>query len=179
MPRRASKILEKLAGGDHRSLGRSGEVVRDVLADPSLFETVFQGLFSPSSVVRMRAADAVEKITRERADLLTPFKRQFMEQLAGTDQQEVRWHVAQMFSRLRLNQPERDAAAEILLHYLTGRSRIVKTCAIQALTELARKDPSLRECARRGLDEAVQTGSPAMRSRARKLLAVDKWLNEE
>lgn len=179
MPGRANEILEKLAGGDRRSLGRSGEVVRDVLIDPSLFETVFEGLFSPDSVVRMRAADAVEKITRERPDLLAPFKRQFIEQVAGIDQQEVRWHVAQMFSRLRLNKPERDAAADILLHYLTGRSRIVKTFALQALTELARKDPSLRECARRALDEAVHTGSPAMRSRARKLLAGENWLNEE
>ena len=99
-------ILEKLAGGDHRSIGRSAEVVRDVLDDPSLFETVFRGMLSADSLVQMRAADAVEKITLARPDLLTPFKRQLIERVAAIDQKEVRWHVAQILPRLRLNKPD-------------------------------------------------------------------------
>ncbi len=36
-------LLQKLDGGDRRSIGRSEEVVADVLADPALFDVVFQG----------------------------------------------------------------------------------------------------------------------------------------
>ena len=36
--------LEKLAGGDRPSLGRAAEVLRDILADPTLFEEVFVGM---------------------------------------------------------------------------------------------------------------------------------------
>jgi hypothetical protein len=45
-------ILEKLKGGDRRSLGKAHEVAAEV-----------QGILYPDPVVRMRAADAVEKIT--------------------------------------------------------------------------------------------------------------------
>ena len=37
-------ILQKLAGGDFRSIGRSNEVVAEVLADPSLFGALFEGM---------------------------------------------------------------------------------------------------------------------------------------
>jgi hypothetical protein len=56
-------ILRKLEGGDRRSIGRSSEVVTDVLADPRLFGALFAGLSVDDPVVRARAADAVEKIS--------------------------------------------------------------------------------------------------------------------
>jgi hypothetical protein len=36
-----SRILQKLEGGDLRSIGRAEEVAQDILADPSLFGEVF------------------------------------------------------------------------------------------------------------------------------------------
>ncbi|HUT73164.1 MAG TPA: hypothetical protein VMW89_21030 [Desulfatiglandales bacterium] len=52
-------ILEKLKGGDRRSIGRVGEVAKDVLSDPSLFRVLFKGLSSDDPVIRMRSADPV------------------------------------------------------------------------------------------------------------------------
>ena len=48
----------------------------------------------------MRAADAIEKITMRHPEYLQPYKTQLIEQLALIDQKEVRWHVAQMVSRV-------------------------------------------------------------------------------
>lgn len=146
MPEQADLILKKLAGGDHRSIGRCAEVVRDIAKDPSQFETLFKGMLSADSLVRMRAADAVEKITRLQPQLLAPFKKQLLEQVAGIGQKEVRWHVAQIFPRLSLNRSERAAAVEILLSYLKDKSSLVKTFALQALAELAQRDPGLGAC---------------------------------
>lgn len=56
-------ILRKLKGGDRRSIGRSSEVVADVLADPRLFGALFVGLSVADPVARARAADAVENIS--------------------------------------------------------------------------------------------------------------------
>ena len=53
----------------------------------------------------MRAADAVEKITARRPELLRPHKRRLLTELALIPQQEVRWHVAQMLPRLSLSAP--------------------------------------------------------------------------
>jgi hypothetical protein len=50
----------------------------------------------------MRAADAAEKISRDRVILLQPDKRLLLGLLAETTQQEMRWHLAVMVPRLKL-----------------------------------------------------------------------------
>ena len=162
--------VAKLGGGDRRSIGRSNEVVADVLADPSLFDLIFDAIASDDPLIAMRAADAVEKVTARRPELLRPHKRRLLTELAAIPQQEVRWHVAQMLPRLSLSARERRQAAGIVESYLDDRSGIVRTCAMQALADLARttrssgREPCLSSA---GL---TRDGTPAMRARGRKLL---------
>ena len=63
-------ILQQLAGGDRRSIGAVPQVVDAVLSDDRLFPTVFDGMRHADPVVRMRCADAVEKISARRPELL-------------------------------------------------------------------------------------------------------------
>jgi hypothetical protein len=133
--------LNKLASGDRRSIGKSNEVVADVIYDPSLFGPVFQGMLNDDPLILMRSADAIEKITVKHPEYLQPYKEKLIKQIAKSKQQEVRWHVAQMIPRLELNQEERTAVFEILLDYLNDRSNIVKTFSMQALADLARRIP--------------------------------------
>jgi hypothetical protein len=65
------EVLSKLGGGDRRSIGMSNEVVADVIRDPSLFGPVFQGMLSDDPFIRMRSADAIEKITMKHQSLST------------------------------------------------------------------------------------------------------------
>ena len=163
-------ILEKLTGGDRRSIGRANEVVRQVLRQPALFRDVFAGMLSWDPVVRMRAADAVEKITATRPDLLEPYKDRLLRQVAGIDQPEVRWHVAQMIPRLHLTPQERAIAIKILFTYLSFKSKIVRTFALSALASMAQNDPRLRRRVMSVLRDVAKTGSPALKARGRKLL---------
>lgn len=163
-------ILKKLSGGDRRSIGRVNEVVADVLDDPTLFGVVFHGMLSDDPIVRMRSADAVEKITARHPEYLRPHKTKLIQRVAKIEQQEVRWHVAQMVPRLELSQEERAVVVEILLDYLNDQSKIVKTFSMQALADLAEQDASLRSRVIPLLEELARTGSPAMKSRGRKLL---------
>ena len=59
-------IREVLRGGDLRSIGRVDEVVEFVGDDPGRFSELMTGLTDAHPVVRMRSADAVEKVTRHR-----------------------------------------------------------------------------------------------------------------
>ena len=111
-------VLRRLEGGDRRSIGRVSQVVADVLNDPSLFEVVFNGMLRDDPIIRMRSADAVEKITAEHPEYLQPYKEKLIQQVAKVDQQEVRWHVAQMFPRLELSEEEQAGIVEILLDNL-------------------------------------------------------------
>ena len=163
-------LLVKLSGADRRSIGRSEAVVADVLAQPELFDVAFEGMLHPNPVIRMRAADAVEKITAQRPDLLRPYKKKLITQIAKVDQPEVRWHAAQMFSRLSLTRKERRTVVGILNTYLNDPSRIVRTFAMQALADIAEQDSELRPAIVKQIETLAHTGSPAMQSRGRKLL---------
>lgn len=169
------RLLRQLKGGDRRSIRGVPAVVDQVVADPSLFRVVFDGKNDPDPLVRMRCADAVEKVTAVRPEYLTPYKKRVLRLAAQAEQQEIRWHLAQLLSRLELSAPERRRVAEILTEYLTDTSRIVKTCAMQALADVAVRDSELRAPIVERLKELTRTGSPAMKSRGRKLLARLAW----
>jgi hypothetical protein len=92
----------------------------------------------------MRAADATEKISRDRAALLQPYKTSLIGLRAEATQPEVRWHLALIVPRLQLTFSECRGVADILQLYLKDRSSIVKTFAMQGLSDLTRQDASLR-----------------------------------
>jgi hypothetical protein len=150
-------LLRKLEGGDRRSIGRSEEVVLDVLRDPDLLEFLIVGLSVDDANVRMRAADAMEKISAKHPEYLWPHKGVIIEQAVRSDQKEVRWHLAQMLPRLRLSSSERALVADVLLSYCRDRSSIVKTFSMQALSDLAGQDPALRRKVQVRLRKLVQT----------------------
>lgn len=164
-------LLAMLRGGDRRSIGRSEEAAAEVLADPTLFRHLVKAMQAPDPVVRMRAADAAEKVTRHNPVLLTGHKKKFLGPLANLGQKEVRWHVAQMIPRLPLNPRERKRAVEILTWYLEDPSSIIRTSAMQALTDIAVADRRLRGSIVKTIARLTETGTPAIRARGKKLMA--------
>lgn len=161
-----------LQGSDRRSIGRSDEVAARVLKQPRLFRELMACLWHDSYVVRMRAADAAEKVSAENPRLLQGYKSQLLGLLADTEQIEVRWHLAQMIPRLKLTARERRRAADFLRHYLDDHSSIVRTFALQALADLSQQDDFLRSETKQLLEEALHSGSAAMKARARRLLKI-------
>jgi hypothetical protein len=163
-------ILLLLEGGDRRSTGRSDQVAAIVAKTPKLFPDLISGLWSPDPLVRMRAADAAEKVTRKNPKLLTPHKKELLGLMAEATQQELRWHLAVMIPRLPLNAMERQRAITALQGYLEDRSSIVKTFALQGLADLAQREAAMRPGVIDILREATRNGTPAMKARSRKLL---------
>jgi hypothetical protein len=165
-----NKIAQRLAGADRRSIGSSNEVAQEIARDSRLFAQAVASMFRPDPLVRMRAADAVEKATRSHPEMLAQHKRAILE-AASIDQQEVRWHIAQMLPRLELSGKQRQTAISILFGYLQDKSSIVRTFAMQALADFALQHVNLRALVVPLLEDLTETGTPAMRSRGRKLLA--------
>ncbi len=163
-------IIKKLGGGDFRSIGRANEVVQDVLSDLTLFKPVFNALLSEDALVRMRAADVVEKTTKSFPELLKPHKHQLLNKVSRIPQQEVRWHVALMIPRLELNENDIALALEILFDYLKDKSKIVVASSMQALADLAKRNEELKPLAIERISVVMRKGSPAITARGKKLL---------
>lgn len=165
-----TEILQLLEGGDRRSISGVAEAVEMVSRNPRLFPGLLKGMWHENALVRMRAADAAEKITRTRRDLLQRHKGALLGLMPEATEQELRWHLAAMIPRLVLNDQERQLVVSVFERYLQDRSSIVKTFALQGLADLAREDSHLRPGVIERLREATRNGTAAMKARSRKLL---------
>lgn len=163
--------LKLLAPGDRRTTGNADRVARAILRDPALFDVVFVAMWqSEDAGVRMRAADVCEAVTRTMPELLSPHKRDLLKHVSRVAQQEVRWHYCQMLPRLKLTRLERRGAFAQLKTFSNDKSGIVRTFALQAMFDLAQQDRSLRDETREWIVLQMKEGTPAVKSRGRKLL---------
>jgi len=167
-----NQVVDKLRGGDRRSIGRSNEVVMEVLAAPDLFSEVFDGLLSDA--MRRCAGEGIV----QRPAMLQPYKARLLDEAAAIPQQEVQWHVAQtclpdrqVCGYLELNAAEKTRVAGIMESYLaTSSSAIVRVMALQTLADLALHDQAFASRAVALLQEQIARGSPTVVSRGKKLL---------
>jgi hypothetical protein len=164
-----SRLAERLAGGDRRSIGGANAVVLDVMREPFRFAEIIDGLTNLDRLIRMRCADVAEKVSSRHPDWLQPHKGRLLELAEVAEEQELRWHLAQMLPRLGLDRRQRRRAEAVLIEYLKDESRIVQAFALQALADLAAHDVKLRQRVLPLIEQMEATGSPAVRARARKL----------
>jgi len=163
-------LLDKLKGGDRRSIGQADAVVHALKNDSSRFQEVFHGFKSQNPVVRMRAADVVEKVTRHDYGLLKGHEREIIDDISTIGQQEVCWHIALLLPRLSVGKTDREKIVSVLRHYLEHESKIVVVNAMQALADLAKMDGQLNKKAVRLIASKMVDGSPAIKARGKKLL---------
>lgn len=164
------RLLQKRTSSDRCSVDKSTKAVAAVLARPENFGAAFGGMLAENPMLRLHCADAVEKFSAQRPELLRPFKRRRLEGVVKIDQPEVRWHVWQMLRRLALTPREVRASVELRRISLQEDSRIVRTFARQALADLAAQEAKPRGPMIRLLATLIRTSSPAMHARGHELL---------
>ncbi|MFK3986687.1 hypothetical protein [Exiguobacterium mexicanum] len=164
-------IREVLSGGDLRSVGHVDEVVTFVGNDPDRFSELMTVLTDDRPVVRMRSADAMEKVTRHYPALLQAHQASLFEQLQIATQQEVRWHLAQLMPRMTWTEEEASDIVRVLTDWIAAEtSAIVIVNALQAMFDLSAMHPRFRDELKALLETQLAAGSPAVKSRAKKLL---------
>jgi hypothetical protein len=161
-----------ISNGDLRSVRGVSAVVDEVLQDPKRFREIFLLILDQNVAVRMRAVDAVEKITRIKPELLRPYKKTILNKIATIEQKEIQWHVAQVIPRLELSSQESLEAQSTLERYLkTSNSNIVRVMSLQAVADLAMQGNIIKQNAIRGIEEYMSIiKSPSVLARSKKLL---------
>jgi hypothetical protein len=161
--------LDRLSGGDRRSIGAADAVASAVLRDPGALPDLLRGLDFPDAVIRMRCADAAEKVSRVRPELFAAHAPALLEAAERAEQQEVRWHLAPILARLALTEAQATRAVAFLRDWLGDPSRIVRVNALQALHDVSRDAPERVPDLPALLAEAIENGPPSLQARARKL----------
>ena len=139
-----NQVLTWLSGGDLRSDGMANEVASFVLDHPNAFEDLYSGLYEVKDVVRGRTADALEKVSRRRPDLLEVHFPE-MVILAGTEHVPlVKMHLAMIFGHLAVYPELIGQLLSPLKDLLDDDSVFTRSWAIASLCIIGRKYP--QEC---------------------------------
>lgn len=119
MTERFEEIL--MVGGKSNSLGRVNDVISAVLHDKSLLEELYACMFSEDAWVRMRAADAFEKVCREHPEWIEPYVDRLQSELSGPAQQpSIQWHLAQIYRQVPLTDRQKQHAIKWLTAVLAS-----------------------------------------------------------
>ena len=160
-----------LTGGDDRSIGTADHAAA-LATEPDTFAALWTMLRHDDVEVRMRAAEAAEKATRDRPDLLQPYKEDLIHPILADATPELSWHLLPMASRLELSAHE---AARLMRRLqdavLNNPYEIVRAQALAAAFGLASSHRRMLPRARDLAKHAQCCGSPALAARARSLLA--------
>ncbi len=138
-------LKASLTGGDPRSLHGVDDVVESVIADPSRLPELIELVFTADQVVRMRAADALEKVARDQPRLLTSRVHELLDRSEGSTLASVQWHVAQIVGEVPLEPADRPRAIARLREYLDGSDDwIVINNSLTSLMALGHADSAVR-----------------------------------
>lgn len=164
------KFEEILKGGDLRSLGKAGIVVKAV-KDQNDFDSLFKGLFHSDRKVVMRTADAMEKITLTNPEYLKPHKKQILELCNIARNIELKWHLALLISRLELTEMELGSTWQLLTDWATNKkeSKIVRVNSIQGLFNILQTYKDLEQDFKLTINEVMKENIPSINARIRKL----------
>jgi hypothetical protein len=163
-------IAAHLASGASARADDIAAVVDAVEKTPTLFHTLIDQLESGTPDARARAADAVEKLTREHADWLAPYAGRLLAIAQDAPSPRVRWHMPALLTRLPLTGATRADALALLWRFRTDHSALVRVHALQGLSDWPALSRGERRRVADELLRARDTGSAAERARARKLL---------
>jgi hypothetical protein len=167
---KAESIREMLVPGKRLDVGRVWEVVELVENRSAKFVQLIECLWDDDPAVASRAADALERSTRDRPARAQRWKAEFLGLMAETTEKKIRWNLALVVPRLTLTPAECRRVSAVLRSYLDDPSSFVKTAALHGVTDLTRQDPESLPDVVDLLRVAGRSGTPAMRARSRILL---------
>lgn len=142
-----SKLLyeQLLNSGDLRGID-GVEMVVKMIDSQQEFDLLFSCLRGKNRLIVMRTADAIEKITRERPQYLEKHKVDILQYCSIVQNKELKWHLAQLVTRIMMDNAEFRYVSNILEHWAldSNESKICRVNALQGLFELYnihRKNP--------------------------------------
>ncbi len=163
----------RLKGGHPNSLGNTIEVVEEVLAEPQLFNELFNCYFSNDETVRLRTSNAMKRICKVDKTLLVPYINRFISEIAAIDQASTQWTLSQLFDMLEkdLTKTQVDQAKELMKNNLANHSDWIVLCqTMDTLTKWTKNDQALENWMIPHLQRLATDGRKSVSGKATKMI---------
>jgi HEAT repeat protein len=163
-------LLQKLSGGNLLSDGDSKKVAQEVLDNPGKFANLKECLSEKDDVVRARACDAIEFISRYKPELIEGIIQQLTELATCDPVDMVRWHCAMIFANLSYDKQSLEKVVSVLYEMLKDESNMVKPWAISTLAILGKRHPETKLKTLSKLKPLLKSGKPSVANRSKKAM---------
>ena len=164
-------VRERLLGSDRSQMNLAEAIANDVLRSPDVFADLFDAILDEDANVRERAADAAERVTRGRPDLLVPYRKRLIAEAGAIEEPGVQRYVAMMLPRVKLEPKERAKAIAVLERLLDSPNAAVAGSAMFSLGDFSNDDAILRERMLPRLERIIREGPAALQNRAQRVFA--------
>ncbi|HNR08402.1 MAG TPA: hypothetical protein PKM27_13875 [Saprospiraceae bacterium] len=169
-----SLILERiealLSGNDLRTIGKVREII-PLIRNQSDFDALFSFMSHHDRVIRMRAADAVEKISLGHPEYLQVHVAELFDLSHSAVDKEFKWHLALLLSRPVFSKNEAEFAWAILERWAIDKSnsKIVRVNALEGLYHLFLQVTSRLLPFLQLLNKLADENIPSINARIRKI----------
>jgi len=143
----AEKFETMLGGGHPNSLGRTIEVVDQLLSDQARLTELFDCYDSQDALVRMRTSNALKRICRAQPELLVSYLDRLLQRVSQIDQASAQWTLATLFSLLEpwMDSRQKTRACKIMqLNLECSDDWIVLNTTMDTLALWAARDSELK-----------------------------------
>ena len=161
-----------LTGGHPNSLGRTIEVVKLVLVEPTRLSELYNCYFSTDEIVRLRTSNAVKRISLENPEWLIPYIDKLISEISKIDQPSAQWTLANLFQTLSvfMSETQKNSAKKILQNNLENYTDwIVLNNTMETLSKWAKKDSILKEWLLPRLERLTYDPRKSVAGRAKKI----------
>lgn len=160
-----------LSTNHHWTLPDAQRIAIKIIDHPQHIKPLVQALLAGDEELRKRAADVMRRITEKTPGLLTHDAEKiigaFGESIHTNDNWRTRAHLGLVAARTAHTQQQRYHTAGLLRLLLNDPSNVVRCTALEGLGILAKNSRQLRAEVEPILEEALQTGTLAMKNRAK------------
>jgi hypothetical protein len=164
---------DRLKGGHPNSLGKTVEIVAEVLQSNELFDELFNCYSSTDEIVRLRTSNAIKRICKEKKQILLPYIDRFLDEIAKIDQASTQWTLSQLFGSLEKDMTEIQIgkAKSIMKNNLANHTDwIVLNQTMETLANWSKKDPELKDWTEPHLRRLSLDKRKSVSTRAKKML---------
>ena len=163
-------VRETLTGGTRTSVGAADEVIQRLLNDTAGLSVIYGLFLDDDPVVAMRSSYVAMKVAEHLPESVEPFANDLLRNLHLYTQQEVRWHIPQLFVHVKLTEVQKRNAYEVLMEWSeTDKSKIVGYYSLQTAADFAMTDDTLLQDFIPRLRAANTVGAKSIQNRCKKI----------
>ncbi len=162
-------ILERVLEFDGKTTGSLESACRSAGKDFTGFDQLLELAASADTRMQIGATWAIRKLLELGADMSAEELERFTETAAAQTAWEAQLHIAQSIQFLESANLNTGALAKTLHPWCDAKRPFLRAWAIDAICQLAQRDPSLNETAMELLTKGEQDAAASVRARVRNL----------